>query len=630
MSNKKKKYLDEIYAIFKDESIGTYAPKATEINGIPTHNIPVVEIVAENQYKLTDYQKAQASKIKDNFRRGQYLKEQYYYNKTGRNKFTDDINHLGIEAQKRLGNLALSAIPGVGTVQPFIKYENGKFKGDFSKEAFIQSGINTALDFVPVGDLVGKGAKTIIKNTRPYVLSSMLNMNNPIVRNINNIPYSTYYNLKTKKPKNVFNLRNHNMTSFDNKLYIDKVNDYFHRLYGYPEIKLTTKQLKDTDLVNNKVKELIEQHNTSYRGVRITDRENADEILKQKLIKRGIPVTEDNMLEYAATRLFGENVGGKASVNTEINQPATLYSSNGLGTAAGYASTKETKYPTGKIAKIKRKYSLSEDRNKWIEEGDFLLGSKDGITYKDAQDEFEINAASSVFGKKVDKELKKLYKDEINEYAKDQVKLKRNTTTESANRIITALEEDFPDIDKNIISNLKHDFYTDAQDLFITKLVLKTRLLADKGVKITTPLFKKLMKESKISLDEKKALQKQYFKDITKFKNQFLRSDQYMQEYYDRLYDHLDELDLPNFAKGKENNKIDIVRGITNTTEKNPYMHFIFRGQSDDKPVEFIKFLPSKEWHDLPENTVSRLHVGIADPKISKKYFKLGGKINIK
>lgn len=167
MSNKKKKYLDEINAIPKEKSIGYYAPNASEINGIPTHNLPVVEIVAENPYKLTDYQKAQASKIKDNFKRGQYLKEQDYYNRTGRNKFTDDINYLGIEAQKRLGNLALSAVPGIGTIQPFIKYENGKFKGDFSKEAFIQSGINTVLDFVPVGDLIGKGAKNLVKYLKP-------------------------------------------------------------------------------------------------------------------------------------------------------------------------------------------------------------------------------------------------------------------------------------------------------------------------------------------------------------------------------------------------------------------------------------------------------------------------------
>lgn len=163
MSNTKKKHLDELTAISKEKSIGYYAPKASETNGIPTHNIPVIEIVAENPYKLTDYQKAQASKIKDNFKRGQYLKEQDYYNKTGRSKFTNDINYLGIEAQKRLGNLALSAIPGVGTVQPFVKYKDGKLKGDFSKEAFIQSGINTALDFIPVGDLIGSGIKNIVK-----------------------------------------------------------------------------------------------------------------------------------------------------------------------------------------------------------------------------------------------------------------------------------------------------------------------------------------------------------------------------------------------------------------------------------------------------------------------------------
>jgi hypothetical protein len=152
----------------------------------------------------------------------------------------------------------------------------------------------------------------------------------------------------------------------------------------------------------------------------------------------------------------------------------------------------------------------------------------------------------------------------------------------------------------------------------------------NKGVEITTPLFKKLMKESKISSDERKVLQKEYFKNVTKFKNEYLSSDKYIQDYYDRLLEHLDELDLPNFAKGKENDKVDIIKGIHDANKKDPYMHFIFRGQPDDQPVEFIKFLPSEEWHDLPKNTVTRAHEGTADPRISKKHFKLGGKINIR
>lgn len=202
MSNKKKKYLDEINAIPKEKSIGYYAPNASEINGIPTHNLPIVEIVAESPYKLTDYQKAQASKIKDNFKRGQYLKEQDYYNKTRKNKFTNDINYLGLEAQKRLGNLALSAIPGVGSIQPFIKYEDGKLKEDFSKEAFIQSGINTALDFLPIGDLVGKGVKNIIKYLKPntankhirtlkkYGKNNGIDMTNVDIKAIPDTPYA--------------------------------------------------------------------------------------------------------------------------------------------------------------------------------------------------------------------------------------------------------------------------------------------------------------------------------------------------------------------------------------------------------------------------------------------------------
>lgn len=164
--NKKKKHLDEITSKYNGK-IMYVNPNAYKDDDIAEYRLlPDIQIIAENPYNLTDYQKAQASKIKDNFRRGQYLKEQDYYNKTGKNKFTEDINYIGTESQKRLANVALSAIPGIGTVQPFIKYENGKVKGDFSKEAFIQSGINTVLDFIPVGDLIGKGVKNTFKSLK--------------------------------------------------------------------------------------------------------------------------------------------------------------------------------------------------------------------------------------------------------------------------------------------------------------------------------------------------------------------------------------------------------------------------------------------------------------------------------
>ena len=255
--NKKKKYLDEINAIPKEKSMGYYAPKASEINGIPTHNLPEIEIVAENPYKLTDYQKAQANKITDNFRRGQYLKEQDYYNRTGKNKFTDDIRYIGTESQKRLANVALATIPGVGTIQPFIKYEDGKVKGDFSKKAFIQSGINTVLDFVPVGDLIGNGVKNIVKplktninrfkNTNPSISNSTAITNLANIKPLDEINALKFLREYIKEhnidPSKVTFTRSHN-NSFAQPIDPTKPDEAKHVIYGF-NIPLSSKTKED-------------------------------------------------------------------------------------------------------------------------------------------------------------------------------------------------------------------------------------------------------------------------------------------------------------------------------------------------------------------------------------------------
>lgn len=180
MSNKNKKYLDEINAIPKEKSIGYYAPNASEINGIPTHNLPVVEIVAENPYKLTDYQKAQASKIKDNFRRGQYLKEQDYYNRTGNSLFQKEFNKVFVPIVNGIAGIAAGGVmDSASGIMPIIAsaleagfiakaIEEGNYK-----EAAIVSGLNLAGGFgFPY---IIKGGKHLAKKSAPYVMAATMN-----------------------------------------------------------------------------------------------------------------------------------------------------------------------------------------------------------------------------------------------------------------------------------------------------------------------------------------------------------------------------------------------------------------------------------------------------------------------
>lgn len=180
MSDKKKKHLDEIKPISKDKTIGTYAPKATEINGIPTHNIPVVEIVAENPYKLTAYQKAQASKIKDNFERGQYLKEQDYYNKTGNSLYQKEINDVFVPIVNGLAGMAaggaMASAPGIipivadalGAGFTAQDIEEGNYK-----QAAVDAGLTLAGAFG--SPYIIKGGKYLAKKSAPYVMAATMN-----------------------------------------------------------------------------------------------------------------------------------------------------------------------------------------------------------------------------------------------------------------------------------------------------------------------------------------------------------------------------------------------------------------------------------------------------------------------
>lgn len=164
----------------------------------------------------------------------------------------------------------------------------------------------------------------------------------------------------------------------ENREFLDRVNDYF---YNYPKIEYTDDILGDTEYVNQLVKDRIAEHNTFLRGVRDPARSphkydisNAENLNKE-LDKLGLPRTHENRLIYSATHYAPKTGSGRAGI-LDNDVTGSLYTSNSLNTAAGYAMSHDLR-PVGEVAMVRRPYTLGPDRNKWLEEGDFNLYAND-------------------------------------------------------------------------------------------------------------------------------------------------------------------------------------------------------------------------------------------------------------
>lgn len=409
MSNKKKKYLDEVKAISKDKTIGTYAPKATEINGIPTHTIPVVEIVAESPYKLTDYQKAQASKIKDNFRRGQYLKESQEYNKSiksslkkkglvntykptilpnearillaNRGKSKEEIDRLSDEDASHLAEF-LNAYDNIGKkigipssqlmIAPFLLNnmsltQLNRLNGivDAAKTGYgmydLMVNRNPINPKELMFDMLGGAASMYLDQKLPAWLSGLARKYDyKINKKIQNAKIKDWEEYINKQDLNARQKRNLEIIKNNNLIY--------NSGYGYPAYLPTIEELDVDDYIlkENLIKQFYNPHNTYVRGVGLGKAENKNLVIKQ-LLDQNIQPTNENIAKYMATVIPPKSTGG-ARYGSFGND--AIYTSNSVGTAKTYARDYGDPY----YAKVKRKYSLSEDPTKWASEADYVFG----------------------------------------------------------------------------------------------------------------------------------------------------------------------------------------------------------------------------------------------------------------
>lgn len=119
--------------------------------------------------------------------------------------------------------------------------------------------------------------------------------------------------------------------------------------YGYDPIPLSA--AKNPKQADKLIKDRLLEHNTFVRGVHETgNEENINNILK----RNGIEPTAENRAKYYASTYAPDTGAGRAGFNSSYNGEGTIYSSNSLSTAIGYAKAKHRNEKDGFVVSVRR------------------------------------------------------------------------------------------------------------------------------------------------------------------------------------------------------------------------------------------------------------------------------------
>lgn len=134
----------------------------------------------------------------------------------------------------------------------------------------------------------------------------------------------------------------------DTKAFLKTFNKWNAR-YGYDPIPLSA--AKNPKQADKLIKDRLLEHNTFVRGVHETgNEENINNILR----RNGIEPTAENRAKYYASTYAPDTGAGRAGFNSSYNGEGTIYSSNSLSTAIGYAKAKHRNEKDGFVVSVRR------------------------------------------------------------------------------------------------------------------------------------------------------------------------------------------------------------------------------------------------------------------------------------
>lgn len=164
----------------------------------------------------------------------------------------------------------------------------------------------------------------------------------------------------------------------DTRAFLKTFNKWNAR-YGYDPIPLSA--AKNPKQADKLIKDRLLEHNTFVRGVHETgNEENINNILR----RNGIEPTAENRAKYYASTYAPDTGAGRAGFNSSYNGEGTIYSSNSLSTAIGYAKAKHRNEKDGFAVSVRRPIKFEGTRENWVKNADFAFdNSKQRSLYID-------------------------------------------------------------------------------------------------------------------------------------------------------------------------------------------------------------------------------------------------------
>lgn len=450
----------------------------------------------------------------------------------------------------------------------------------------------------------------------------------------------------------------------DTRAFLKTFNKWNAR-YGYDPIPLSA--AKNPKQADKLIKDRLLEHNTFVRGVHETgNEENINNILR----RNGIEPTAENRAKYYASTYASDTGAGRAGFNSSYNGEGTIYSSNSLSTAIGYAKAKHRNEKDGFVVSVRRPIKFEGTRENWVKNADFAFdNSKQRSLYIDYELPYLLR-----YGKSARTELSKNknipYKDIISKVNKDYSKL-HGYNEYIANKIKRFIND--PDIkykpSYQITGNAKKDYINDVIGREIGNLPIYNHRVGNtyaynifekrgidpnsyimasfNGKEFDIIKYDDLFSNTHI-IDKipEKEVKDAYYKDINNKPGKLVSNNyrKYVEKQFDKLYNkdinielrkskRISNNELKEYIKSKgihpENKKYNVITSEmlrkTSRNKGNPYQHFIFTGDVGKQGLDVvdIKDVNSEEFKHI-FNT--RQHTGQYSKGYSRKSRKFGGK----
>lgn len=450
----------------------------------------------------------------------------------------------------------------------------------------------------------------------------------------------------------------------DTRAFLKTFNKWNAR-YGYDPIPLSA--AKNPKQADKLIKDRLLEHNTFVRGVHETgNEENINNILR----RNGIEPTAENRAKYYASTYAPDTGAGRAGFNSSYNGEGTIYSSNSLSTAIGYAKAKHRNEKDGFVVSVRRPIKFEGTRENWVKNADFAFdNSKQRSLYIDYELPYLLR-----YGKSARTELSKNknipYKDIISKVNKDYSKL-HGYNEYIANKIKRFIND--PDIkykpSYQITGNAKKDYINDVIGREIGNLPIYNHRVGNtyaynifekrgidpnsyimasfNGKEFDIIKYDDLFSNTHI-IDKipEKEVKDAYYKDINNKLGKLVSNNyrKYVEKQFDKLYNkdinielrkskRISNNELKEYIKSKgihpENKKYNVITSErlrkTSRNKGNPYQHFIFTGDVGKQGLDVvdIKDVNSEEFKHI-FNT--RQHTGEYSKGYSRKSRKFGGK----